>query len=257
MRQTSQRREAIVDPFGVEFGKTMGQLVGEYRAAFAAFVWHLATLVLLYLVFRYGNRYRRVFAAYFALSYAWLFAFLGIWMSVGLYERMGITALAVYGATPVFLLIILYQWYRELRDPRLDLDFRNIEKWRLLVAAPMLVWGFWYPPYVFGVRLVFDPAELLFGAYGLMGCPTTMVALSLLFLKYPAGNRPLFHVLTAYAVMVGAAMVALLYVPDIPFFFLGLASLALIVKTMVLGRLGWPGGTALPEGREVRHPATR
>ena len=38
----------------------------------------------------------------------------------------------------------------------------------------MLVWGLWYPPYIFGVRLVFDPAELLFGAYGLMGCPVTM-----------------------------------------------------------------------------------
>jgi hypothetical protein len=65
----------------------------------------------------------------------------------------------------------------------------------------------------------------------------TMVTLSLLFLKYPAGNRTLFNLLTAYAVMVGAAMVALLYVPDIPFFFLGLASLALIVKTNVSIRL--------------------
>jgi hypothetical protein len=40
---------------------------------------------------------------------------------------------------------------------------------------------------------------------------------SLLFLKYPAGNRRLFHLLTAYAVFVGAAMVALRCVPDIPF----------------------------------------
>jgi hypothetical protein len=55
-----------------------------------------------------------------------------------------------------------------------------------------------------------------------------MVALSLLFLTYPAGNRRLFHLLTGYAVFVGAAMVALLYVPDIPFFLPGLASLALI-----------------------------
>jgi hypothetical protein len=237
-----------MDPFGVEFGKTIGQLVTEYRTTFAwvALLWHLSTFALLYLIFRYGNHYRRVFAAYFALNYAWLVAFVGIWMSVGLYQRMGLVALAVYGATPVFLLIILYQWYRELRNPRLDLDFRNIEKWRLLVAVPMLVWGLWYPPYVFGVRLVFDPAELLFGAYGLMGCPVTMVALSLLFLKYPAGNRTLFNRLTAYAVMVGAAMVALLYVPDIPFFVLGVVSLTLIVRTRLKGRKE----AALPE--EVR-----
>jgi len=109
----------------------------------------------------------------------------------------------------------------------------------------MLVWGLWYPPYIFGVRLVFDPAELLFGAYGLMGCPVTMVALSLLFLKYPAGNRTLFNLLTTYA-----AMVALLYVPDIPFFFLGLASVALIAKTTVLVRLRRHRSPELPgEGR--------
>jgi hypothetical protein len=169
-------------------------------------------------------------------------------MSVELYARMGAVALAVYGATPVFLIIILYQWFQELKTPRLELNLRGIEKWRLLVALPMLVWGFWYPPYIFGVRLVWDPTELLFGAYGLMGCPTTMVALAVLFLKYPAGNRRLFHLLTAYAVFVGAAMVALLYVPDIPFFVLGVASLALIIATMwkdriarkSLGRRGAP-----------------
>jgi hypothetical protein len=56
----------------------------------------------------------------------------------------------------------------------------------------------------------------LFGAYGLMGCPTTMVALSLLFLKYPAGNRRLFDLLTAHAVFVGAAMVACCTFPTFP-----------------------------------------
>lgn len=222
-----------MDAFGVEFGRTLGQLVDEYRTGFAwvALGWHLATFAVLYLVLRHGNRYRRVFAGYFALNYAWLVAFVGIWMSVELYARMGAVALVVYGATPAFLLLILVHWWGELRHPRLDLDFRGIEKWRLFVAVPMLVWGLWYPPYIFGVRLVFDPAELLFGAYGLMGCPTTMVALSLLFLTYPAGNRQLFHLLTAYAVFVGAAMAALRYVPDIPFFLLGLASLALITGT--------------------------
>jgi hypothetical protein len=222
-----------MDPFGVEFGKTLGQLVEYYRTTFAwaALIWHVSTLAVLYLVVRYGNRYRRLFAGYFALNYVWLVVFVGIWMSVQLYLRMGATALAVYAATPVFLLIIAYQWFKELKVPRLDLDFKVIEKWRLFVAVPMLVWGLWYPPYIFGVRLVFDPTELLFGAYGLMGCPTTMVALSVLFLKYPAGNRKLFHLLTGYAVIVGAAMVALLYVPDIPFFVLGIASLALIVRT--------------------------
>lgn len=84
-----------------------------------------------------------------------------------------------------------------------------------------------------------------------MGCPTTMVAPSLLFLKFPAGNRTLFNLLTGYAVLVGTAMVALLYVPDIPFFFLDLASLALIVATKLKGRRG----AALPGVRKTAWPS--
>lgn len=222
-----------MDEFAAKFGMLMGQLVVEYRNTYA---WlsplpHLGTIVLLYLVLRYGQRYRRAFTLYFLLNCVWLVVFVGGWFSVHLYQRMGIVALGMYGGTPILLLAILYQWVQELRQPRLDLDFTRFNKWRLLISIPVFLWGFWYPPYEWGVRLVFDPKELLFGAYGLMGCPTTMVPLSVLFLKYPAGNRPLFYFLTVYAVVIGAAMVALKYVPDIPFFFIGLASLALIIST--------------------------
>jgi hypothetical protein len=74
-------------------------------------------------------------------------------------------------------------------------------------------------------------SELLFGAYGLMGCPTTIIPLTLLFLKYPKTNKPLYYALMMYALFIGAAMVALQYVPDIPFFFLGVASLGLVIVT--------------------------
>jgi len=228
-----------MEDFATQFGMLMGQLVTEYRTTYAwlATLPHLATLVLLYLIFRYGQRYRKAFTMYFIVNYIWLVIFVGGWFCYQLYQRMGISALGMYGATPVLLLIILYQWIQEYRNPRLDFDFSNFEKWRLFIAIPFLIWGFWYPPYEWGVRLIFDPKELLFGAYGLMGCPTTMVPLSILFLKYPAGNRPLFHVLTVYAVCIGAAMVALKYVPDIPFFIIGLASLGLIIWSSTKNKL--------------------
>jgi hypothetical protein len=111
----------------------------------------------------------------------------------------------------------------------------NVSTWRWLIAIPVIIWGFWYPPYEWGVRLIFDPWELLFGAYGLMGCPTTMVVLAILFLKYPAGNRSLFHALTAFAVIIGISMTALMYIPDLPLLFIGLASLALILITNLRG----------------------
>jgi len=222
-----------LDEFGIKFGILMGQLVTEYRNMFAwlAPVPHVVTLLLLILIFRFGQRFRKVFVLYFIINYIWLLVFVGGWFSIQLYTRMGPAALGMYIATPVLLAVILFQWINELRHPRLDLDLTKYKKWRLLIFIPAFLWGFWYPPYEWGVGLDFNPRELLFGAYGLMGCPTTMIPLSLLFLKYPSGNRPLFYALTAYSVFIGAAMVALRYIPDIPFFLLGLASLALLLIT--------------------------
>lgn len=226
----------------MNFGISMGQLVAQYRSTYAwlAPLPHIITLALLYLVFRYGQRWRRAFTVYFTVNYLWLMVFVGGWFSFQLYQRMGIPALAMYGATPLLLLHVLWQWLQEFKNPRLDFDFRRFEKWRLLLALPALVWGFWYPPYEWGVGLNFDPRELLCGAYGLMGCPTTMVALAVLFLKYPAGNRPLFYALMVYALCIGAAMVALKYVPDIPFFLLGLASLGLVAGCRLKKAEGLP-----------------
>lgn len=216
-----------------QFGILMGQLVAEYRSRFAglAIIPHLAFLLLFFLIIRYGNRYRKAFTIYFIINFVWLLIFVGGWFTVQLYRRMGLMALAFYIATPVMLCIILYQWIQELRNPRLDLNVKKASPWRWLIALPFLIWGFWYPPYEWGVGLSFDPRELLFGAYGLMGCPTTLVPLALMFLTYPSGNRDLFHALTAYAAIIGLAMVALKYVPDIPFFIMGLIAITSIVIT--------------------------
>ena len=216
-----------------QFGILMGQLVAEYRSTFAwlAIVPHIVFLVLFYLAIRHGNRYRKAFAIYYSLNFIWLVVFVGGWFSIQIYQRMGFAALAMYIATPIMLCVILYHWIQEWQNPQLDLDLTKASLWRWLIALPFIVWGFWYPPYEWGVGLIFDPKEFLFGAYGLMGCPTTLVPLALMFLNYPSGNRLLFHALTAYAAIIGLAMVALKYVPDIPFFVMGLIALLLIIFT--------------------------
>ena len=112
-----------------QFGITMGQLVAEYRAAYAwlAPLPHVATLLLLYALFRYGQRARKAFTLYFILTYVWAVIFVGGWFSVQLYRRLGLPALGMYGATPILLLLILYQWVQELRMTRLDLDFTKFD----------------------------------------------------------------------------------------------------------------------------------
>lgn len=82
-----------MDSFGVEFGKTIGQLVGEYGATFAwvALFWHVSTLALLYLVLRYS----RAFAAYSTLDYLYKLCGAGAPASGALLDQGGQT---LYGS---------------------------------------------------------------------------------------------------------------------------------------------------------------
>ena len=59
----------MFDP--VEFGITMGQLVAEYRSTYAwlALIPHLVILILIYLIIRQGNRYRKAFTIYYIINF--------------------------------------------------------------------------------------------------------------------------------------------------------------------------------------------
>lgn len=116
----------------VEFGILMGRLTAEYRSAYA---WisplpHLAILVLLYLIFRHGNRYRKAFTVYYTVNFVWLLIFVGGWFSLQLYQQLGVIGLLMYIGTPIMLLVMLYQWIQEWRSPQLDLDLTNVGIWR-------------------------------------------------------------------------------------------------------------------------------
>ncbi len=219
------------------FGRAFGKIVMEYVSEFfwLATVFHIATLVILLLIIKYGNRYRKAFTIYFTINYLWIFIYFGIVMGFLLYREMGIWSLAFWSFCPILLGIIAFQWIKELKSPKIDLEFAGIRKWRFIVI-PIMIFGFWYPTYVWGVGFSFLPKDLLFSAYGLMPCPTTMVVLGLLSLKYPRGNRSLFNALTALAVCIGTAQVALPYLPDYPLALIGYFSLGLIILNKYVWR---------------------
>ncbi|MBN2322616.1 MAG: hypothetical protein JXQ30_02680 [Spirochaetes bacterium] len=124
--------------------------------------------------------------------------------------------------------IIVYNWVREIIHPTIGLDLNSVKKYRFFVLL-LLIWSFWYSIYVYGQGFVFTVKDLLLSYYGLMPCPATIVVLSLLTLKYPAGNRKLFNLLTIYAIIIGTSTVATGWLPDIPFITLGIYSLVLIL----------------------------
>jgi hypothetical protein len=181
----------------------------------------------LYLVFRYGNKYRKLFTIYFALNWLFLFGYWGVY-AIFYWSGIGIPYLATYILTPVLLGLIAFHWIKEIFNPKFDLNFKDIKGYKY-IALLIMVWGFWYPTYIYGHGFIFSLKDALLSNYGLMPCPTTMVVLGLMTLKYPKVNKSLYNLFTAYALFLGTATVTTGWFPDIPFVILGIYSLFLIL----------------------------
>jgi hypothetical protein len=188
------------------------------------------------------NRYRRVFIFYFTLNWLFLFGYWGIYAIV-YWLKVGIPYLAVYSMTPILLGLIVYFWIKEALNPfpLINLDFKSIRGYRFLVLI-ILVWGLWYPTYVYGQGFIYSIKDLVCSNYGLMPCPTTMVVLSLMTLKYPDVNKNLYNLFNVYALFIGTATVMSGWIPDVPFIALGLYSLSLIIgekrREYIYNRIG-------------------
>lgn len=212
------------------FGKAFHDFVQSEAKLFGslAIFFHIATLIILFLVWKYGNRYRKLYSFYF--SFNWLFLF-GYWGVYGIFYwyKIGILYLISFVFAPILLGLILFGWIKEVVGPKIDLDFSKTKKWRFWILL-FLLWGFWYPTYFYGQGFVFHIKDFLFSFYGLMPCPTTMVVLSIMALNYPKTNKTLFNLLTIYAIVIGTATVMSGWLPDIPFVVLGIYCWILILK---------------------------
>lgn len=199
------------------------QLFGEVLAPLL----HISTFIIILLVFWRGNKAKLFFTAYFTLNWLFLFGYWGVF-AVIYWAKIGTVYLLSYIAAPILLALIAIAWIRELFQKKIDLDFQYIAKKRWIVL-PVLLWGFWYPAYLYGQGFMPSVGDLLFSYYGLMPCPTTMVVLSLFTLNYPLGNRTIFNLMTVYAIVIGTATVLTGWLPDIPFILIGFYGFGLIL----------------------------
>ncbi len=203
--------------------------IGKYISP----VFHILTLVIIILIIINKNKKKKKFTIYFLINYTWLFLYVGLYMSYLFYEKMGIYFLIFWGAIPFLLLFILFQWFRELKVEKNNLSFKNIPFYRFIIAL-FILFGFWYPTYIWESGFKFLLKDFLFSSYGLMPCPTTIVVLGLLTLKYPDVNKGLFYSLTLYSVMVGTAQFAIGYIPDYPLAIIGYYSIILIIIDKII-----------------------
>ena len=216
--------------FGEAFHLFVEKEVGLFGSSLAP-IFHILTLIVLLLSFIYGNKTRKVFTIYFAANWLFLFGYWGGY-AISYWMEIGAIYLVSFVMAPILLFMILYFWIVEVIEPKFELDFKSLPWWRYLVGI-VILWGFWYPGYNYGEGFIFSAKDFIYSNYGLMPCPTTMVVLGIMTSTYPKGNRMLYSLLTAYALVIGTATVIASWLPDIPMILLGVYALILIIRNHI------------------------
>jgi hypothetical protein len=220
------------------FGGAFDKIAMEYLKGIGLYIaplFHIGAFILIYLVLRRQNKYRKLITLWFTANYLWMFLYVGLFMLYLFYKEMGVWSLAFWGFVPILLANILVNWIRESSNLITDWDFSKIHKWRLIIV-PFIIYGFWFPTFIYGQGFIFSAQDLLLSAFGLMPCPTTILVLGLLTIKYPMVNRKLFNALTLFAIVIGTAQLAIGYVPDYPLAMVGYYSAGLIVSNYLKER---------------------
>lgn len=214
--------EVLKDPavFGMVFDRT----VNAYQSGIGSVVapiFHLATIILFFMVLKYGNMHKKLFSISFTTIYFWIFLYVGLFMFYKFFQEMGMACFAFWTPLPFLLGNVLWKWFKEIKDEELDLDISGAKLWRILVVIPIMVFGFFYPTFIWGKGFFFHLKDLLFSFYGIMPCPTTMVVLGFMTINYPKVNKRLYNALTLFAVWVGTLQLLLGYLPDYPLALIG------------------------------------
>ena len=155
---------------------------------------HVATLTLLYLLYRDGQRFGRMVAAFFGA----LFTFFAFGQNIAVTESFG---LVVITSNLTITLIVGILWFMEALRPRNSYVFSRLPLWRYWVV-PFSILAFWFP---LGPDLGpdFDPLLLLTSDFGVTVCPTAPVVTALLTLINPDVNARLLTATSLVGFMLG------------------------------------------------------
>jgi len=162
-------------------------------------IFHVATVALIFLIWKYGKRVSRIFSVYVGANYV----FIALGQGIGTTEKYGWVILT--GSVVSYLFIALL-WLGESFNPKIDTTFRKLPVIRYWMA-PLALLAFWFPvksvPSI-GAFPDFNPLLLLTSwGYGFSFCMTTPVILCLLTLFYPNINKPLLKVYSFVGIIYG------------------------------------------------------
>ena len=164
-----------------------------------AYLWlsplvHVATIILLIAIYRYGRKMGRVVDAFFGI----LFLFHSFSQHIATTEKYGLTIIT---GNLVMILIVSLFWMWEVLKPRNEYVFQHLAVWRYWVV-PFAILAFWFPVNA-DLSPNVNPLLLLTSSFGVAFCPSAPVVIAVLTLIYPKVNRYLLRVTSFVGLLIG------------------------------------------------------
>jgi len=187
-------------------------------------VFKLIPLILVIAIFGYGNRTRKLFSLYVAISYV----LSGLCQSLSVTQAYG-TGICLAHLLLSFWIALLWLW--EANHPGNDFSRRKPAFWKYWVFLPALL-AFWEPVNPATGLPDFNFAYWLTSSAGLSFCMLTPLYLAILIVFYPTVNRAIFEVisLVGFAYALGNFYLAFFFNPS--FWWVGILHVPLLILSL-------------------------
>jgi len=211
----------------------MGVVVRESLEPYGwlAPVFHVATMVLVVLLWWFNGKMSKYFYAYLAVSYV----FMALAQNITFNEEFGFVTIF---SNLLQILLVGVLWAQAVFAAQNDLSLVKLERWRFW-ALPLAVLAFWAPMNAIGEPDL-NPLLLLTSAYGLAFCFTTPVIVFILTLYHPNVYKPAYRFLCILGAYLGVLnMGGPLMIPGYPLWvaFLHIPLLSISIYGLALERI--------------------
>lgn len=178
----------------------IGELMGiVLRESLIPYIWlapafHLATIVLIILLWKLNTKVVKYFYAYLAVN----FVFIAFAQNITVNEKFGFV---IISNNLLHILLIGILWVPAIFQHENEFAAVKLEKWRFW-AVPLAILAFWVPMTLLG-QPDFNPILLLTSEYGLAFCFTAPVMIYILTLYYPNIYKPAYRFLCIVGAYIG------------------------------------------------------
>jgi hypothetical protein len=177
-----------------QIGELMGLVLRESLTPYLWPAFHLATLVLVILLWKLNTKVVKYFYVYLTVN----FVFIAFAQNITVNQQFGFV---IIFNNLLQILLVGILWIPAIFRHENEFALVELEKWRFW-AVPLAILAFWVPMTILG-QPDFNPLLFLTSEYGLAFCFTAPVMIYILTLYYPNIYKPAYRFLCIVGVYFG------------------------------------------------------